>query len=336
MKAFREVQAGDLKALQLQCECDTYGYALIRNLLPIRDVHNLLDEITQIVSEAGWLLSDPDPKERIVNPDAACGVSDAPFESVYERIFKLESFHSLAHHPTLREVMYLLVGPRLLVHPKPIGRLIFPGSERFVIDAHQDHLAIGGDTECFTAWIPLHECPPASGPLQIMEASHRFGFQQAEADSGMIPRERAKGGEWAGGQINAGDVLIFHSLTVHSAALNSSDRLRVSIDCRFQDYERAIHPASLVFPGSNQRSWENTYENWSSDALKYFWKRLPLKLQPSIEELTELAATADSERMRMRYSRILGQILSQESALGADPHSRREGLRAMSLVDVLS
>src|SRR5260370_36055880 len=115
-------------------------------------------------------------------------------------------------------MMPLLVGPQLLIHPKPIARLIFPNSERFVVHAHQDHQAIGGDPESFTAWIPLHGCPSEMGSLQILNASHHYGLQRADPETGIISKETAHGGNWVGVGINAGDVLIFHSLTVHAAS----------------------------------------------------------------------------------------------------------------------
>jgi hypothetical protein len=274
-------------------------------------VNQLLNEILQIVGVAGWLMPGYDLVERVANHSSICGDSDPSFNLVYEKVFGLESFHALAHHPTLRQVMKLLVGSRLLIHPKPIGRLIFPNCERFVIHAHQDHQSIAGDPESFTAWIPLHNCPAELGPLRILEGSHRFGLQKIDPETGTIPKGTARGGDWVGGQINAGDVLIFHSLTVHAASPNVSKQLRISLDCRFQDYERALDPANLVFPGSSNRSWESTYADWRSDDLKYFWKHLSLKLKPTKNELVQLIQTAASQKMQSRYARILSQLESQ-------------------------
>ena len=169
---------------------------------------------------------------------------------------------------------------------------------------------MGGDPECFTCWIPLHDCPISVGPLQIMKGSHRLGFQQ-HYDENLhvpeIPRE-ATIGDWVGGQVNAGDVLFFHSLTVHAAAPNRSQQLRISLDCRFQDYCRELNPANLAFAGESGKSWEKTYAGWHSDDLKYYWKALPLELRPSRAEIEQLALTAESEAARARYARILDQI----------------------------
>jgi hypothetical protein len=311
MKSFREFQACDLTPQSLQQELSSRGYALIRALLPHSDVTNLLDDITQILSSAGWLQPGHDPLERIANVGAACGDPDPAFKRTYKEVFSLESFHALPHNPALKRAMKMVVGEEVLIHPKAIGRLIFPNCERLTVHPHQDYRFMNGDPECYTVWIPLHDCPTNVGPLQILEGSHRFGFQKHEDENlhvPEIPAGAAMGDEWVGGQINAGDVLIFHSLTVHAASPNRSNKLRISLDCRFQDSRRVLNPANLVFAGGSGKSWESIYAQWQSSDLKYYWKKLPLNLQPPKSELEHLARTAEPPSKREKYARILNQL----------------------------
>lgn len=311
MKSFHDVQGSDLIAQSLQEDLGTRGYVLIRGLLPPADVANVLDDITQILSAAGWLEPGHDPLQRFANNLAACGDPDPSFKRTYREVFSLESFHALPHNPALKRVMEMIVGDKILIHPKPIGRLIFPNCERLTVHPHQDYRFMNGDPECYTVWIPLHDCPTQVGPLRILEGSHRFGFQKHEDENLHVPEipvEAAKGDEWVGGQINAGDVLIFHSLTVHSASPNRSDRLRISLDCRFQDSRRPLNPANLAFGGESGKSWESIYSQWRSNELKYYWKRLSLNFLPSKSEIEQLARTAEPPSKRDRFARILSQI----------------------------
>ena len=170
---------------------------------------------------------------------------------------------------------------------------------------------MGGDTECFTVWIPLHDCPANIGPLQVLEGSHRFGYQKHEDENRHVPEIPAGvvlGNDWVSGEISAGDVLIFHSLMVHAASPNLSNQLRISLDCRFQDSRRALNPANLAFAGESGKSWEKTYANWRFDDLKYYWKKTPLKFKPSKSEIEQLSKTADPPSTRARYARILSQL----------------------------
>lgn len=311
MKPFHAISASDLSTRTLQSAMESDGYLLVRDVLPVEDVQYLLAQIGRILGDAGWLEPGCDPLNRVAQKDSACGDPDPDFKRVYQQVFNLEAFHALPHHPSLCRVMKMLTDGRLLVHPKPIGRLIFPNSERLTVHAHQDHRFMGGDPECFTAWIPLHDCPLAAGPLQIAEGSHRHGFHKHH-DEGLhvpeIPSEAINGEDWVGGEVNAGDVLLFHSLTVHAALPNRSQQLRISLDCRFQDYRRALNPANLAFAGESGKSWEKTYAGWHSDALKYYWKAMPLEFRPSRTEIEQIVFTAESETVRTRYARILEQI----------------------------
>ena len=311
MKPFIEVPADHLTSDLLHREIGSKGYVLVRNVLPRPDISKVLSEVAEVLSRAEWLNPAHDPADRLANAAAACGDPDPAFKTTYREVFNLESFHALPHHPQLKAVMKMIVGERVLIHPKPIGRLIFPNSERLRVHAHQDYRFMNGDPECYTVWIPLHDCPTEVGPLQILEGSHHFGFQ-THIDENLhvpeIPSGAEMGDEWAGGDINAGDVLIFHSLTVHAAAPNLSDRMRISLDCRFQNYARAINPANLAFAGDSGKSWDEIYQSWRSRNLQYYWKSLPLNFQPSRAEIEHLSHMAASPSMRARYGRILAQI----------------------------
>jgi len=311
MKPFHELSINDLDARSLREELNSRGYALIRGLLPRTDIKHLLGEVAEILSDAGWLLPGHDPIEHMANNSAACGDPDASFKQTYRDVFNLESFHALPHHPALKGVMKMLVGNQVLVHPKPIGRLIFPNCESLTVHAHQDYRFMSGDPECYTAWIPLHDCPTDLGPLQILEGSHRFGVIDHEDENLHVPEiapEALTVGDWVCGQINAGDALIFHSMTVHAASANRSHQLRISLDCRFQNYDRAIHPGNLAFAGESGKSWDAMYAHWRSEDLKYYWKGVPLKFQPSKSEIEELSKSAEPATTRARYARILSQL----------------------------
>jgi hypothetical protein len=84
--------------------------------------------------------------------------------------------------------------------------------------------------------------------------------------------------------------------------------MRISLDCRFQDYARAINPANLAFAGDSGKSWDEIYQSWRSRNLQYYWKSLPLNFQPSRAEIEHLSHMAASPSMRARYGRILAQI----------------------------
>jgi ectoine hydroxylase-related dioxygenase (phytanoyl-CoA dioxygenase family) len=312
VRSFHEPEADELTSTALQDEIRSRGYVLLRGVLPQDAVQSVLSDVTRVLSAAEWLVADTDESKCIPVQGAAYGDPDPTFKRVYQQVFNLESFHALPHHAALKRVMNLLVGEPVLVHPKPIGRLIFPRCERLTVHAHQDYEFMGGDPEFFTVWIPLHDCPMEVGPLRLLEGSHRYGVQQHQKEDLHVPEIRGgdeKGQEWVGGPMYSGDVLIFHSLTVHAASPNTSGRMRLSLDCRFQNAQRVLNPSNLVFAGESGKSWEKTYSGWKSDVLKFYWKSIPLTLQPSREQLAHLAKTAEPPASRNRYARMVRQLI---------------------------
>jgi hypothetical protein len=307
MKSFRTIFAKDLDSVSLKSEMETYGYVFIRALMPKGDLEQLLRDMIGIASDEGWMIDGSAPSDRLVNRAMACFDPDPKYKKAANRAFRLERLHALMQHAVLTDAMKRLVGPHLLVHPKPIARMIFPNYEPALFHAHQDHSGIAGSPYSYTAWMPLHDCPEGQGTLEIMEASHLFGLQCAD---GYIRPEAAQGGDWVGGLFNAGDVAIFHSLTVHRSTLSSSNQLRCSVDCRFQSYDEAVSPFQIVFPNRAKggRTWEDTYAGWKHDDLKYYWRDLPLRLKPSVAELAAQAEKADSPEALLVYGAIVELI----------------------------
>ena len=307
MKPFRTICARDLDSVPLKSEMETYGYVFIRDIIPKADLEQLLGNMVGIALDEGWVIEGAGPSDRTVNPAMACFEPDPKYKRVANRAFRLERLHALLHHPVLIDVMKRLVGPRLLVHPKPIARMIFPNHEPALFHEHQDHSGIAGSPECYTAWMPLHDCSQGQGTLEIMEASHLLGLLCTD---GYVKPELVQGGDWAGERINAGDVVIFHSLTVHRSTLSTSNQLRCSVDYRFQSYDEAVAPLEIIFPNQAKggRTWESTYADWKHDDLKYYWRDLPLRLKPSVAELAAQAENADSPEKRLRYATLVEMI----------------------------
>ena len=118
VKPFREIEAKEATTSTMCSAIEEDGYLLIRNVVPREAVEQLLDEITQVIAAAGWLLPGHDPMERMADIDAACGDPDPGFKRTYQEVFNLAAFHALPHHPQLKRVMKALVGDRVLDPPE--------------------------------------------------------------------------------------------------------------------------------------------------------------------------------------------------------------------------
>jgi len=131
---------------------------------------------------------------------------------------------------------------------------------------HCDMVYMGrGTPRLMTTWVPLGDTPFNVGGLMILENSHKQAgrlqhYLSRDVDEyctnspnaekiksgellhewdGVLSKNPASlreklGGRWLTAEYRAGDILIFTMRTVHASLDNQSDRVRLSVDTRYQ------------------------------------------------------------------------------------------------------
>ncbi len=269
--------AGDGAELALRMRRD--GYLFIRGLLPRETLEHLRIVILGITQEEGWIKKDTPLSEAIADLDSFSVEPEPKYQEVYHRIYGLQTLHALQHHRQLIQLFERLLGEIVLPHPRIIGRIIFPQRKAYTTPAHQDFIPIQGTSDTYTAWIPLSTLPPEMGGLQIASGSHRHGiykFRPSLGAGGMEITEPLCG--WVSNPFEQGDVLVFHSMTVHKGIPCTGQRLRLSIDARYQKLSDPIAPDSLE-PHGKLISWEKVYTDWPPSDLRYYWRKWDLRMK---------------------------------------------------------
>jgi Phytanoyl-CoA dioxygenase (PhyH) len=308
------------------------GYLFLPGLLPRDDVTAVQRQVGEIARDAGWLRRDQPVDAAIAEPSGFCVDPDPTYLTTLRRINRLEDYHALKHHPVLIDLFERMLGGPILPHPRVLMRNIFPAHDEFTTKAHQDFPNVQGTTEVYTAWLPLIDCPMQVGPLQIAAGSHTAGVYDfaIAGGAGGIEIKDPLDGRWVSGDFAIGDVLLFHSMTVHKGVPNRSDKLRMSMDVRFQLVSEPFN-IDNANPDGQPLSWDEVYRDWRSDTLKYYWRRLPLTLKPfdpvwfdKRDALgIELGAAGDP-----RARSVLQRIVARD----ANPEKRA---RAQQLLDAL-
>jgi ectoine hydroxylase-related dioxygenase (phytanoyl-CoA dioxygenase family) len=265
----------------LRARMDGQRYLFLPDLIDHTAIHEVRHDILAVCAQAGWLAPGTDPDEGIAAPGVRYVAGQPEFGEVYTEIQKLESFHALAHQPGILDAVRTIVQDDVLVHPRNIARVIFPQNIDFTTPAHQDFIHIKGAADTYTCWFPLGDCPPELGGLAIMAGSH---------PEGVLPHVPALGAggkgivtepltyHWVASPLRTGDALLFHSHTVHKGLDNvSADRLRVSVDFRYQAVSAPVHPSSLL-PHHGQLTWDDIYAGWESKQYQYYWRSLPVNV----------------------------------------------------------
>ena len=226
-----------------------HGHLFFRGLLPASSVLDARAEALKLCRDVGWIDADGSSLEA----RAAAGMTppldaSAEWMDFYRRWIELPNFNGLPEHPAIVSVTEKLLGDSVLVHPRKIGRIGFPSNEGHQTRTHQDFQYIRGTTETYTAWVPLGDCPQRLGSLVVADGSHKLGFREhrPSAGPGGLAVDAEADSVWRSQDFAAGDVLIFHSLTMHRALPNrTEDELRISLDNRYQRVADDVDPGSL-------------------------------------------------------------------------------------------
>ncbi len=206
------------------------GCALLRAALPGAAVLGLRGELTAAFSA----LSDQDWTWSRLRAEAG----DDDLLSLRRALFMCPSNGALFRHPRLASfVGAVLDVPAPFLHPRRWLRLNKPGTglDKWAVPFHQDYRFVHGTQDVLTVWTPLHRCD--TGGIRLEVRSHRGGLRglgERIAGNHLPPATGVRESDVVEPVCDVGDVVVFHSLTVHATAPNPGPLNRISVDARFQ------------------------------------------------------------------------------------------------------
>tara|TARA_B100001013_G_C24611861_1_gene443531 strand:+ start:818 stop:1831 length:1014 start_codon:yes stop_codon:yes gene_type:complete len=312
---------------------DRDGYLYIRELLPADELEDLRLQFLEIARDGGWVKKDSLLKEAIADLNGFCAEPQSAYNELYMRMYKLQSFHGIQHHPNLIGVVERTLDASVFPHPRMIGRTIFPRKETFTTPAHQDFIPIQGTPDTYSAWFALSDLPEQMGGLQLSAGSHKHGvydIQPATGAGGMEIIDPLEG-TWVNNPVKQGDVIFFHSMTVHKGVPCRGERLRMSMDARYQRLSDPVAPGSLQPHIRELIDWAGIYEDWPDDRYKYYWQEFDLTLKdydPSYHEKRDRLAFELAEKGDERARGTLDRIIARDQ-------DRAKRQKAQELLDAL-
>jgi len=252
MKMLRDATPaiGDGPALRQMLDTDSYLF--FPGLLDRDRIAEVRAAMLGVLEADGWLEPGTSPAEAVAS--ALAEPERAPptehYFTTYDHIQRLQTFHELVLEPALVDALSQLFGDPVVAHPMKIARLGVPTPERWTTPPHQDFPILRSTVDFVTTWIPLGDCSQELGGLKVLRGSHRRGVLprlEAVGVGGSGVDHDPESPEWSSADFSAGDVLVFHSLTIHGAIPNTTDRIRLSADFRFQSVtspmrEFMLHP----------------------------------------------------------------------------------------------
>jgi hypothetical protein len=181
-------------------------------------------------------------------------------EGFYTRLTKLQQefpgaavlvhIHGLLGQPLadlwaseeLLDVIEQILGPEIAGHPVWNLRTKTPLNPLATVPWHQDtaYLAPGAEhTLQPTAWIPLIDANAVNGTLQVLRGGHRSGKVFPHRQHGKswylcIADDDLPEGEVVTCEMSMGSLLLINQLIPHRSTENFSDKIRWSVDLRWQ------------------------------------------------------------------------------------------------------
>ncbi|MBA2480992.1 MAG: phytanoyl-CoA dioxygenase family protein [Planctomycetes bacterium] len=223
------------------------GYLFVRDAVDVAALARVRRDILALCAGHGWLDSDASFDDGVYSGRAF--PDHAEYMTLYRKLLALPSFNDLSRSPGLLSLFAMLLDGPAISHRRTIARISYPGNVAATTQPHQDYFYIRGSTQTYTAWIPTADCPSALGGLAVLEGSQRLGFLPHEPTvgaGGNGVRTDHLDLRWLSEDYRAGDLVLFHSHTIHAAMDNRTrDRLRISLDYRYQRADAAIDPSSL-------------------------------------------------------------------------------------------
>ena len=174
---------------------------------------------------------------------------------VLKEMMKIKELHELASLDKLKNLLSVLLGKKVYLHPRKMVRFAYPYklNPKDLITPHQDFPYVGGEIDTFTVWCPLYNTHIDAGPIKVAHRSHLLGlvptkpnsegrFQCSATD---MDCEKV---DWRITSYDPTDVLIMHSFLVHAATPNNTNFFRLSCDFRFSDIQGDILADQLLPP----------------------------------------------------------------------------------------
>ena len=269
------------------------GYLFFPGMLPVEPVLALRQQVLRVADQHELLEPGTHPDAGIRRKGVFICEQDGSetFRRFYIDVQKLRLFHALPHHERIVRILEVLFGDSVFIHPRHICHVIFPGEHQYTTPPHQDFHPVRGTQDTWTVWTPLGDCDTELGGLAIARESNRRGFLK---DNGVRSWELiGDSTEWVSNSFKSGDVLMFHSLTIHRGRDNvTEDRIRLATSARYQSVSEPVDEDALTVHLGCAK-WEEVYSGWEmDDSLKYYWNSVDMNVQPSYHRRRRKSAEA--------------------------------------------
>ena len=182
----------------------------------------------------------------------AVETGNAVTRAFYEVFPSLTPVIALVDHKLVRDMVKRAGVDRPAAGTLPLIRLDRPGDRKFSTPAHQDSWYSLLSPNAVTLWTPLCRMDSEMGLLGVVPGSHRqgvCGFKPYEAGHEWYETaEPVSEADLVPVPVGDDEILIFNQSLIHKSGFNASNRVRISVQLRFNDLATADTLTSTYTP----------------------------------------------------------------------------------------
>lgn len=240
------VESNDLlnDSQMMREKLELHGHLFFKDVLDKRKIASVRSGIMSILRDYEVI-----PKNELEDP-IWNGKNVSDFLVIHTKIHALKSYDEMRTSPELVGIMEKLCGGPVYVWMNVDVRTQTPKMAPITI-IHQDYQVFYRGGRFSISWIPLMDIEEAVGGVDIAPGSHRtlsetdyflskdkYYTENAGALLPIVREEQC--GEFSHANYMAGDLLVIHDKVAHRSRPNTSKKLRLSMDVRFQPKDSFI------------------------------------------------------------------------------------------------
>ena len=151
--------------------------------------------------------------------------------AAYDQLRYLPEIMGLANHPTIIEKANSCGVKFPVFCGRPIVRADIPNDKEHDFPSHQDYVYNHGSLNSITIWIPFQDVTVKMGALKVIPKSHLEGSVPVK-DGLIVNPDLSK---YVPMPMSFGQILVFSQFLHHKSGLNESDKIRFSLQLRYND-----------------------------------------------------------------------------------------------------
>ena len=261
------------KARLSQEQIDSFhreGFLMVEDVFTDADLQPVIDEVSEEI--------DIRARELVANGELSRSYAEEDFEhrlakisqetdkvalSIWNGQLAGPAFFGLITNPSLLDVAEQICGEELIASSVYRLRPKIPGHRNSAVPWHQDsgYFEPYCDTALvLTVWLPLVDADATNGCMWVLPKSHLGDVVFHEQANGkpylQIPESALPKGEPLCVPVKKGGVLMMTNKTAHASFENSTDRVRWSMDLRYQSASLPTNAHITRLPGESVPSPE--------------------------------------------------------------------------------